>query len=1810
MSNVPEEEVAVAKKEDVCFSQDIALLFAMEEQLWGRLSNSVEGETSVELENDQRDPEKWGGFSEGESDPKVQEAFVKDSRVPPLNCHQGHLIANDALSSYQSSLDSETPLTQIPSPFSGVSRGERGAPGPTICCQDLNPCNSSSEIQTKEDLISDTSSPQKESGNENFPMSHNSSLCYQNAVSFQASSDEHYSREKIWRRDEMPSKTEEVDKIQPTSSTKDAEVKERELKNAESPIYQLSCEISEGRRIYLNVLHSDPNKFVSLPVSNKMDTSSDTKDQVEDLVQKMLICGIPHLQEKEKNTGCEIQSLEETVGTKHADNHTDYCGKSESAHKNGSKNLESELAMIEQGRQLRDTELNDQRDLAWKAVENETRTEQEKLELRFSDQEEQNWYLQVTETSGKGVMDETATSSTAVDINSLCNLENNSGFSDSVKSTSLIKAKEFAFSFKEPSLPGFSSESIWTKASGSGAANSKVTSVVGILPEGDSQRVDPLIYHDFGQLEYSGTCAKEVSVCPKGKDSKELTEEDNSVENRCSENAGDEGSAWKADDEVMASSCRNDITILDPCKHLQYSQTLDHPIDTEISATASSLWTKTARSFSEENAGKGASNDSRSCAGLCKESDSIQKPPKQNLCMSCPLGLVALEEVSELESNVDIQVPSRNDTSLPKDAQGLGSKSLQDLTSTSKQSTELSHDLSLTTLDLVSFQAQDPTINYIEQHLQYLNTSARNSVYLGKEEESDALCIAQQSSLDESPCVLVLEKDRTECDCNPKSLASHSNCSDVVQSVKPLSPVPVSNETLVPEDSYNLFSQYSAMSDCRQPVQFLTYSSDAEAQSQPSPAPLGLPYPSQSLQQLFSPIQTSHFLPKDPQSSAVASDTESFGQPPSSEYNTHQPTPQSSSSDHHMSLGYDANQSPPVPIIFKNPKNSIFPAFHANQIRDSTVPELDCSLSGFVINSSILNPFPASLANNKPSSTENNQFAQHPVETHESNLFNDHIGDDDDDNNNMHTDVHICQTTPNTYETEDPAPITSLEGTLEDLSVVELAKSDSIPSLKGEKDWNTHKASGDSGVSLLDTHSDLVHLGNDTSRSKIDRNTDNETSSSEATETRCTVQHPPFLAFTNPMHFFQLGPPLPSTMKHPCKQQYFSQEPLWQQQQKQNATMDAEVMRSSTITCQEAKGPERFRDGFEKPGLESMPSVLHSNEDVAKHPPLEKSSSCPSKNVIGLDSKLAFSSKKQEVLIKQRAKSKDWHRQGVRKASVPTDNVSLIASLAPLQVEASAYKKRSEYIDQLKYGEKKPPETVENFKRRHSKLINSSRLLYQEYSDVALNKAIQSQKRADSLSEDLELESSISQRLQKKVLSPQDSYLLSVSSGSSLWQDIPMVRGSTVLLSMTREEQKLQESKFELIASEASYLRSLNVAVDHFQHSPELQALLTNQDKQWLFSRLQDVRDVSANFLFDLEEKLEENMFTFNVCDVALKHAPEFRRVYLPYVTNQTYQEKTFQRLLNGVPAFQQVLERLESDPVCQRLSLKSFLILPFQRITRLKLLLQNILKKIQPGADEEVQATQAYDALEKLIKDCNENIQRMKNTEELIYLSQNMEFECKIFPLISQSRRLVKRGELTALEYNLSVKWKITTRPIYLHLFNDYLLLSRPKENGRFIVFDYAASSDVRGEKCEVKLHGANKNVFRLFLLRNHQRKKVEFLFRTETQSEKLKWISALRPQQAEPDLLNDSDTPQVQCVKPYKARENDELALEKADIVMVLQQSTDGWIEGVKLSDGERGWFPLDQVEFISCRHARQMNLEEEQRVKNAKQQIFHKK
>nr|XP_029497683.1 rho guanine nucleotide exchange factor 19-like [Oncorhynchus nerka] len=525
--------------------------------------------------------------------------------------------------------------------------------------------------------------------------------------------------------------------------------------------------------------------------------------------------------------------------------------------------------------------------------------------------------------------------------------------------------------------------------------------------------------------------------------------------------------------------------------------------------------------------------------------------------------------------------------------------------------------------------------------------------------------------------------------------------------------------------------------------------------------------------------------------------------------------------------------------------------------------------------------------------------------------------------------------------------------------------------------------------------------------------------------------------------------------------------------------------------------------------------------------------------------------------------------------------------------------------------------------RRNSKFYNSQ--LYQEYSETAQNREILSQSCSDALSIYEELPVPLAPSLPPArrplpclppVIHPHSlSHSGSTSSGTSakflpvpqppqppparpssprlstsltqspsLWQEIPEVRNSAAFGELTNDQRRLQEVQFEVVTSEASYCRSLDIVVDHFVKSKQLGELLTTQDRSWLFSRLADVRAISHSFLSKLEERVESDMMHFTVCDIIVRHCQRFKKVYVPYLTNQSYQDATYQRLMDENQGFRRVVEKLERSPVCQRLPLRSFLILPFQRITRIKLLVQNIVKRTAQGTEEEVQAIKAMKLLERLIQESNDSITQMKSIESLVSLSARVDFECRTLPLVSQSRRLVREGPVTEM---MDFSLKETERSVYLHLFNDYLLLSLNKEGGRFTVIDHAPVSELRAENCRVKLHSLQKNLFRLHL------NKKALLLSTDTQGDKLRWISAVSRPHPVIDYSAEQDFTQMQCVRAFVAHQPDELSLEKAEVILVHQQSSDGWVEGTRLSDRHRGWTPESHLETIASLRVRQRNL-----------------
>ncbi|CAC5370925.1 NGEF [Mytilus coruscus] len=465
----------------------------------------------------------------------------------------------------------------------------------------------------------------------------------------------------------------------------------------------------------------------------------------------------------------------------------------------------------------------------------------------------------------------------------------------------------------------------------------------------------------------------------------------------------------------------------------------------------------------------------------------------------------------------------------------------------------------------------------------------------------------------------------------------------------------------------------------------------------------------------------------------------------------------------------------------------------------------------------------------------------------------------------------------------------------------------------------------------------------------------------------------------------------------------------------------------------------------------------------------------------------------------------------------------------------------------------------------------------------------------------------------------------------ALWSEMPEVKESGFLNSISGQERKIQEAMFEIITSEASYLKSLNILIDTFLRSQEFSAELSDkcvinrQERHVLFSNIGAVREASESFLSDLEARWQKSCLLSDVCDIIYLHGINKFECYVCYCSNQTFQERAIQELVKR-PEFIEALRRIERSPECQGLPMTSFLLLPMQRITRLPLLVDAICHRLSPGTERHKSASRALDALNRVVKKCNEGARRMQQTEQMCLVVQNLEFKVKEIPLISASRYLVKQGELTRLVTETSSrlpfgKGKPSKQSIYLYLFSDLLLVSKKKGvrfsypftpqnlnllfNNQYVVTDYALRNALHVEnvdhtdKSRHLPQGAPsgcKNIFVVVLLENYEHRQVELVLTCKSPSDKSRWIDALSPVTKETDnekIYEEWDCPQVQCTRKYIATEPDELSLEESDVVNVFKKMADGWYEGERIRDGERGWFPANCTEEIVNSHVRARNL-----------------
>ncbi|XP_029086666.1 rho guanine nucleotide exchange factor 16 isoform X1 [Monodon monoceros] len=442
------------------------------------------------------------------------------------------------------------------------------------------------------------------------------------------------------------------------------------------------------------------------------------------------------------------------------------------------------------------------------------------------------------------------------------------------------------------------------------------------------------------------------------------------------------------------------------------------------------------------------------------------------------------------------------------------------------------------------------------------------------------------------------------------------------------------------------------------------------------------------------------------------------------------------------------------------------------------------------------------------------------------------------------------------------------------------------------------------------------------------------------------------------------------------------------------------------------------------------------------------------------------------------------------------------------------------------------------------------------------------------------------------------------------WSQLPEVAESGILDKLPAEEHERQEAIFEILTSEFSYQHSLGILVAEFLQSRELRATMTQTEHHHLFSNITDVLSASQRFFEDLEKRHRAQVCVEDVSDILEEHAERHFHPYVSYCSNEVYQQRALQQLTSSSAAFREALREIEQRPACGGLPMISFLILPMQRVTRLPLLTDTLCLKTQGHPERYKAASRALKAISKLVKQCNEGAHRMERMEQMYTLHTQLDFsKVKSLPLISASRWLLKRGELFVVE-ETGLFRKLSSRPTcYLFLFNDVLVVTKKKSEDSFVVQDYAQLDHIQVQKMEpseASLPGGGNrssfvpHAFQLTLLHNSEGRQEKILLSSDSVSDRARWITALtRWERQQPDPTNKGDLLQVEITKAYLAKQADEITLQQADVVLVLEQE-DGWFYGERLRDGETGWFPEDLARSITSRVAVEGNMRRMERLR----------
>ncbi|KAG7477694.1 hypothetical protein MATL_G00072380 [Megalops atlanticus] len=288
--------------------------------------------------------------------------------------------------------------------------------------------------------------------------------------------------------------------------------------------------------------------------------------------------------------------------------------------------------------------------------------------------------------------------------------------------------------------------------------------------------------------------------------------------------------------------------------------------------------------------------------------------------------------------------------------------------------------------------------------------------------------------------------------------------------------------------------------------------------------------------------------------------------------------------------------------------------------------------------------------------------------------------------------------------------------------------------------------------------------------------------------------------------------------------------------------------------------------------------------------------------------------------------------------------------------------------------------------------------------------------------------------------------------------------------SLTRRQFHQQEAIWELLQTEATYIKKLRVITDLFLCgllNLQESGLLSEVEPARLFSNIQEIVRLHtalwAQVMLPALEKARENRTLLNPIDLhqGFKTFGSRFKPYIRYCMEEEACMEYMRSLLRDNELFRIYVTWAETHKQCNRLKLTDMLAKPHQRLTKYPLLLKSVLKKTdEPAARDAVSSMVA--SVEGFINSVDSQMRQRQEQQKLATISARIESYEAVEGGSEEVEKILRefnRFDLTApmvgtapeetrqlhLEGALRMKeGKDSRMEVYCFLFTDLLLITK----------------------------------------------------------------------------------------------------------------------------------------------------------------------